>query len=60
MKVKDFLKRFSKADMETEILFSSDEELNILYRDCRIDELAPDGWLVVFGCNPILNQVEEK
>jgi len=51
MKVKDFLKRFSKADMETEILFSSDEELNILYRQCRIDELAPDGRLVLFGLN---------
>jgi len=56
MKVKDFLKRFSKADMETEILFSSDEELNILYCDCRIDELAPDGRLVLFGCS----EVEEK
>jgi len=57
MKVKDFIKQFSKEDMETEILFSSDEELNIIYRNCRIDELAPNGRLVLYGLNG--SEVEE-
>ena len=48
MKVKELIKQFSKEEINKEILFSSDEELNSMYGNCRIDQLT-DGRLVLFG-----------
>lgn len=48
MKLKDLLKNLTKEDMELDILFSSDEELNTLRSEGEIAKLE-DGKLVVYG-----------
>ena len=39
---------FTKDDLEKEIVFGSDEELNTLMNEARVDSLT-DGRLVVYG-----------
>ena len=50
MKVKDLLKMLSTEDLEKEILFSSDEELNCLRSEGEIASLSDrKDTLVIYG-----------
>jgi hypothetical protein len=50
MTLKDLITKsnLSKADLEKEILFSNDEELNNLHSEAQIAELGNTGKLVIY------------
>lgn len=48
MKLRDLFKGLSKKDLDKEILFSSDEELNCLRSNGEI-AILEDGKLVIYG-----------
>ena len=49
MKVRDFMKFVTKEDLDKELLVSSDEELNTLFKDWEIAELEGTGKFVIYG-----------
>lgn len=48
MKVRNMLKMLTKADIDKEILVSSDEELNCVFNDFQIAKLEGTDKLVLF------------
>jgi len=51
MKVKDLIKELNKIeDKEREFLVASDEELNVLFKDLKLEDLDT-GELCIYGLN---------
>jgi len=51
MKIKDLIKELQKLNEDSDVLLSSDEEQNTLFRDVRMIEYTEDKEVVLFGCS---------
>lgn len=49
MKVKELIKILKTLDQEKEFLVSSDEELNIIYKDFRICRFTDTNQVAIYG-----------
>ena len=49
MKVKDFMKFLSRQDLDKELLVSSDEELNTMFKSWQIARLEGTEQFVIYG-----------
>ena len=49
MKIKEIIKILNTLDQDKDILLSSDEELNTLYRDIELCELEGEDKYCLFG-----------